>query len=101
LVEDVLAPPSGHVVDDNEAARITLDDVWHIAQIGPYASALLGRATAELLPRSVIELTHPTMCRSCYWASRERQPRRIRDPTAPSRSQLAHGPSSADGDYRR
>jgi DNA-binding CsgD family transcriptional regulator len=59
LVEDVFASPSGHVLDDNEAARITLDDLWHIAQIGPYASALLGRATAELLPRSVIELTHP------------------------------------------
>jgi len=43
---------------DFDGAQITLDDRWHIAHISTDAGAVLGRAPAEWLARSIFELTH-------------------------------------------
>jgi DNA-binding CsgD family transcriptional regulator len=54
-----VSPPGSHGAFYSDGARITLDDRWRIANISTNARAVLGRAPAEFLASSILELTHP------------------------------------------
>jgi PAS domain S-box-containing protein len=58
-VQEVAAPaPWSRAGSDFEGAQLTLDDHWRIAHISTNAGAVVGRPPAELIGRSLIELTH-------------------------------------------
>src|ERR1700726_2191497 len=56
--EVVAAAPRSHAGSELDGAQFTLDDHWRIAHISTNAGVILGRPPAELLGRSIIELTH-------------------------------------------
>jgi DNA-binding CsgD family transcriptional regulator/PAS domain-containing protein len=56
--EVVASSPRSHAGSELDGAQLTLDDHWRIAHVSTNAGVILGRAPAELLGRSIIELTH-------------------------------------------
>ena len=57
--EDVMtSPPINHKAGYSEAAQVTLDDRWRVANISTNAGAVLGRPPAEFLGCSILELVH-------------------------------------------
>ncbi len=60
LAEEVFTiSPSRHAGSELDGARVTLDDHWRLAHISANAGLLLGRAPAESLESSIMELAHP------------------------------------------
>jgi PAS domain S-box-containing protein len=57
--DEAIAPSSGRVGLGVDAVRMTLDEHWRVAEVSTDAATVLGRRSAELLGRSLIELTHP------------------------------------------
>jgi DNA-binding CsgD family transcriptional regulator len=55
----VVAPALwSHAAADPGGVQLTLDERWRVAHISTNAGAVLGRAPAELLEHSILELTH-------------------------------------------
>jgi DNA-binding CsgD family transcriptional regulator len=51
--------PSGPGRSSSGRAQVTLDERWRVAHVDVDSDVLLGRPLAELVARSIIELTHP------------------------------------------